>query len=627
MGDTQYDGICCNYGKGNVTITSADGDVLWYSNGTNVNQNVYMDLSATGDLESVTTFAATMDDDFVGLNFTDDDDWVEPTDDAWWNSTDDIFSFEKENDPEFPGPFPSSGDQLMLNIKTDLHPEEITWSWDRLNDDGSWDDENVGGPYNEEEEKETLISTSLPTSTEKVYRLRVFDSGADGTCCSYGKGWFSLTDNANQGTVVWAQLWDQGAGTEDSLKELVVYFAVDADDKVQEVVPAPGGGYATATEIVFMGDEDFPGAFPTAGGNTVVFNLKTDNFPGETTWRWYRLNDDGSWDDDRAGGPYDENLQLISVELPASPNTTYRLTVSDSRGDGSCCGFGAGWFTLTNSSIPEDGSEDEGTIFWSGVWSEADEVEELNIYVAVDSEGNTQHVVPNPFEGGYSPPSELASDYVFDPSHDEQFPGAYPEAVNDLVFNIMTDEFPFETTWSWGRLNDDGSWDDDIVGGPYDDELTLESTSLPVSPDTTYRLSVADLGKDGTCCKYGTGWFSLTNSTISEDDPEGLGTVLWSHVWKERDDEEDTEYSLEELIIYLSSDAAGHAQMVVPIGGGKYARPPLECCSDVREGDFDGRERCTRIRGTRAEYCCQACMPAESDTAATATDRHSDLFS
>ena len=82
--------------------------------------------------------------------------------------------------------------------------------------------------------------------------------------------------------------------------------------------------------------------------NSLLLTIALDEYPAETTWEIT----DGSGNAISAGGPYLSSLQFTTVtENICLENGCYTLTFFDSYGDGICCGFGNGNYTLTNESI------------------------------------------------------------------------------------------------------------------------------------------------------------------------------------------------------------------------------------------------------------------------------------
>ena len=289
MGDA--DGMDGQYGKGNVTISSGDtSEVLWYADGTNIASEVHLTMADNGDLISLTNktigddffdfafdddFNFTTDDDFNfttddDFNFTFDDDQVNDLmniddDDVYWetfkevyNITDDFYTlddtfnaFDPTMDSEWPGRFPEDTSTIIFNVKTDDYPEEMSWTWSRL-EGGKW--QILSKEQAPEKSTDTLLSSESPRLVPgSIYRVLVVDSFADGAFGFHegaGKGWFSLTNatmpenGKEKGTVMWS------AAGYDYTKELEVFVSVDNEGNTKHVVPIEGGAYAAPKLLV-----------------------------------------------------------------------------------------------------------------------------------------------------------------------------------------------------------------------------------------------------------------------------------------------------------------------------------------------------------------------------------------
>ena len=77
-------------------------------------------------------------------------------------------------------------------------------------------------------------------------------------------------------------------------------------------------------------------------GVDVVVTILTDNYPAETTWT---VSDDAGATV-MSGGPYSTNATTYS-ESACLGEGCYTLTVNDSFGDGICCGYGIGSYTVS----------------------------------------------------------------------------------------------------------------------------------------------------------------------------------------------------------------------------------------------------------------------------------------
>ncbi len=116
-------------------------------------------------------------------------------------------------------------------------------------------------------------------------------------------------------------------------------------------------GFGTQPGNVIRNQVEAAGCL-TGGGNggdctenVVTLTLVTDNYPGETTWE---VTSGGNTI--LAGGPYSSSGTTITEEI-CLPDECYDFTINDSYGDGICCGFGNGSYSLT---------EADGTVLASG---------------------------------------------------------------------------------------------------------------------------------------------------------------------------------------------------------------------------------------------------------------------
>jgi len=150
--------------------------------------------------------------------------------------------------------------------------------------------------------------------------------------------------------------------------------------------------------------------------------------------------------------------------------------------------------------------------------------------------------------------------HPFDPSEDdEEWPGMFPTLNNAITINIRTDDYPEETTLEWSLHSGPDYWQlldtdsPEVANG-------INSYTKWVDPDALYRLQLFDDYEDGSCCQFGLGWFTITDSTPSLDYAEG--TVVW----------EATGNILESsLDVFLWIDPDYHAQMVEYLPGQGYA--------------------------------------------------------
>ena len=102
-----------------------------------------------------------------------------------------------------------------------------------------------------------------------------------------------------------------------------------------------------------LSNNDYTTSFETTSGGDVTMTVLTDNYPGETTWTVTDAGGVTVW----SGGPYDA-AGTSYAETTCLPYGCYTFTINDSYGDGICCGFGQGSYSLTSGgSVLASGGE------------------------------------------------------------------------------------------------------------------------------------------------------------------------------------------------------------------------------------------------------------------------------
>lgn len=76
----------------------------------------------------------------------------------------------------------------------------------------------------------------------------------------------------------------------------------------------------------------------------ITLTLTLDEYPNETTWKITDVLDNTLF----SGGPYATPYATISETWCLDPRQCYKLSLYDSYGDGFCCAFGEGGYTLTD---------------------------------------------------------------------------------------------------------------------------------------------------------------------------------------------------------------------------------------------------------------------------------------
>ena len=247
----------------------------------------------------------------------------------------------------------------------------------------------------------------------------------------------------------------------------------------------------------------------------------------------------------------------------------------DESRDGICCRYGSGNVQVLNTATGEELWSDNGD-YGPGeqVYINLTETGEA-LWVANNPDGTSDpdwgqdedttssngngdgDIGEDDIWGWLTEDIDMEEDIDFDPSLDSpEWPGAFPEASasNTIMFNLRSDDFPDETTWTWSKRTETGEFERVNEGQPNRGN-TLFKTALALEPDSVYRLRIDDLLNDGTCCLYGGGWFTLTNSTASEDHAEG--TVVWKMTGNGFD-------GTENVFIWADPEGRSHSVEYVP---------------------------------------------------------------
>ena len=80
-----------------------------------------------------------------------------------------------------------------------------------------------------------------------------------------------------------------------------------------------------------------------------------------------------------------------------------------------------------------------------------------------------------------------------------------------VVFNLSTDDYGFETTWTLTDSN--GNVVEDGPNTPYDDGSDFQETINLPSINECYTFTIFDSFGDGICCDYGTGSYNLEDES------------------------------------------------------------------------------------------------------------------
>lgn len=114
------------------------------------------------------------------------------------------------------------------------------------------------------------------------------------------------------------------------------------------------GTHIFSAEFDYDGDENVENNqsdfefYSIIGGATLDISILTDNWGSETTWAIYSM--DGI--DLASGGPYGPDFNPTLFEISACiPDTCVEFVIFDSAGDGICCAYGEGSYSVTYNGV------------------------------------------------------------------------------------------------------------------------------------------------------------------------------------------------------------------------------------------------------------------------------------
>eukprot|EP00547_Thalassionema_nitzschioides_P001440 CAMPEP_0194203414 /NCGR_PEP_ID=MMETSP0156-20130528/3196_1 /TAXON_ID=33649 /ORGANISM="Thalassionema nitzschioides, Strain L26-B" /LENGTH=523 /DNA_ID=CAMNT_0038929161 /DNA_START=86 /DNA_END=1653 /DNA_ORIENTATION=+ len=82
---------------------------------------------------------------------------------------------------------------------------------------------------------------------------------------------------------------------------------------------------------------------PCPSGSALKVTINTDNYPGETTWN---LVNGCTSQEQAQGGPYTNANSQYVTDVCIPSGAEYVFTINDAYGDGVCCGYGTGDYTV-----------------------------------------------------------------------------------------------------------------------------------------------------------------------------------------------------------------------------------------------------------------------------------------
>ncbi|NNE25355.1 MAG: T9SS type A sorting domain-containing protein [Saprospiraceae bacterium] len=161
------------------------------------------------------------------------------------------------------------------------------------------------------------------------YDFTINDSYGDGICCAYGNGSYNLVDGSNNTLASGGQ-----------------FGASETTNFCFTAPPTCTDGVQNGNETgVDCGGPDCPPCNSGCNDTEVTLSLVLDNYPGETTWEI--TNSGGGVV--ASGGPYSTQGGTVN-ETYCLVDDCYDFTIFDAYGDGICCAYGNGSYSLEDDN-------------------------------------------------------------------------------------------------------------------------------------------------------------------------------------------------------------------------------------------------------------------------------------
>ncbi len=162
----------------------------------------------------------------------------------------------------------------------------------------------------------------------------------------YGNNVGSLTLEASTDGTTWASVWTDSGNKGNQWNDVSVNMSSYLNQTVRlRFVGTTGSGWSSDIAIDDLNFTAGDGSGPSC--SNVSLSITFDNYPEETSWQI--TNSGGTVV--ASGGTYASQADgsTLSIDVGCLDDGCYDFTITDSFGDGICCSYGNGSFTLTNN--------------------------------------------------------------------------------------------------------------------------------------------------------------------------------------------------------------------------------------------------------------------------------------
>jgi len=225
--------------------------------------------------------------------------------------------------------------ETVVKVTTDTYYSETSWKVE--GGDGSTVISKDSYPSKDSFEDNYCLD-------EGVYTFTIYDTWGDGICCSWGEGSYEVL-------VKGESVASGGEFTDEESTSFEVTVDTTSAPVTAPTTPAPMAPPTTGP--------------PTScsSPSEVLVEVTSDNWPGDISWYLKNVATD---EELLSGGEYTEGNTLYSSSIDLCDGT-YEFRIDDSWGDGLCCSYGEGSYSVkVDSSVVASGAEYasfESTVF------------------------------------------------------------------------------------------------------------------------------------------------------------------------------------------------------------------------------------------------------------------------
>ena len=290
----------------------------------------------------------------------------------------------------------------------------------------------------------------------------------------------------------------------------------------------------TATGISMMtnGDDTPPPPPPSSSSedsnNCVIVSVTLDDYPVDTSWNIQDLNNNNNNNNNEgtiiaSSTPYNESMATSDAAIDdvkiCLSNGEYSFTIFDEWGDGMCCNWGEGSYTVRSTTSGSGGGSGSGSgllIIASG--GEFERMEETTFSIPYGEGGPADIKQQQPEEPETTTAAATTAAPVKAP--------VIPTTCTTIEIVIVLDDYPLDTSWNIIDLTGKTV----ATSNSYDESMTRTTQVNQVCLiNGSYNFVIYDVYEDGICCVWGQGGYILRY--LSSDGGEEKVMILSGGEW------------------------------------------------------------------------------------------------